>query len=98
MFHIVVKCFIKQATEPRYQILYQGRSKYSNREKAVMQEVSQGKLVLIDWKMSLLFIMKSHFLETGRCDFVLGHEEFCDEQLAMITAQNTPYLAKINEQ
>lgn len=41
-------------------------------QSTVMQQVGDGKHVIIDWKMSLLYKMKDHFLKTGQCDFVLG--------------------------
>lgn len=42
--------------------------------------------------------MKKEFMETGRCDFTLASEEFLEEQVAMIVAQESPYLPRINEE
>lgn len=42
--------------------------------------------------------MKREFLETDRCDFALGNDDFFEEQIALILPKNSPYLNLINEE
>ncbi|KAH1003394.1 hypothetical protein HUJ04_003331 [Dendroctonus ponderosae] len=66
--------------------------------KAMMGEIKSGKHVYIDWKIKLQYMIKEHFIDSGECSFALGVEEFCEEQIALIVAPDTPYLHKINEE
>lgn len=42
--------------------------------------------------------MKREFLETDRCDFALGNDDFFEEQIGLILPKNSPYLNLINEE
>lgn len=53
-------------------MLYDWKSEMPSDKNVLIKEVSEGKHVLIDWKISLQYIMKKHYLETDRCDFILG--------------------------
>ncbi|KAG5884877.1 hypothetical protein JTB14_025041 [Gonioctena quinquepunctata] len=90
---------LKVSDVPRFRLVYEKRLKRSSTDvDALINSIQEGKHVFIDWKMKLQFIMKEKFLETGRCDFALGQEEFFEEQLALILPQESPYLTKINEE
>ncbi|KAL0269534.1 UNVERIFIED_CONTAM: hypothetical protein PYX00_007235 [Menopon gallinae] len=89
---------LKAATDPKYRELYDNAEIHSKQDALVIDRVRKGEHVYIDWKTNLLFLMKREFIETGRCDFSLGTEEFLEEQVAMIVAQGNPYLARIDEE
>lgn len=42
--------------------------------------------------------MKREFLIYDRCDFILGAEEFLEEQIALIMPKSSPYLQLINKE
>lgn len=42
------------------------------------------------------FLMRSDMLTTGGCSFSLSTDEFMDEPIAMIIAQDSPYINIIN--
>lgn len=64
----------------------------------MIQRIVDGKHVLIDWKITLQFIMKKHYLESDRCDLALGLDEFFNERLAMVMSHDSPYLEIFNDQ
>uniref|UniRef100_A0A6P7FIH8 Ionotropic receptor 93a isoform X2 n=1 Tax=Diabrotica virgifera virgifera TaxID=50390 RepID=A0A6P7FIH8_DIAVI len=90
---------LRASNEHRYRTIFEERSRHaSTDDDAIIQNIEDGKHVYIDWKMKLQFIMKKQFMKTGRCDFVLGLEEFFDEKLSLVVAPESPYLPKINEE
>ncbi|CAH1154998.1 unnamed protein product [Phaedon cochleariae] len=90
---------LRVASAQRYQMVYEKRSrKLETSIDNLIGSVEQGKHVFIDWKMKLQFIMKKRFLETGRCEFALGTEDFFEEELSLILPQGSPYLPRINEE
>ncbi|XP_018576793.1 ionotropic receptor 93a isoform X2 [Anoplophora glabripennis] len=86
---------LKTSTERRFRTLYDDAVKEHNISNLIKQ-IENGKHVFIDWKMRLQYIMKKQYLETDRCNLALGLDEFFDEQLALIVAQDIPYLPTIN--
>ncbi|XP_063930697.1 ionotropic receptor 93a [Zophobas morio] len=88
---------LKYATEPKYRELYEKKIEPRS-YKWMIKNIVDGKHVHIDWKMTLQYIMKKQYLESDRCDLALGLDEFYNEQLAMIMAQDTPYLEIFNDQ
>ncbi|KAK4883102.1 hypothetical protein RN001_006421 [Aquatica leii] len=89
---------IKESPEPKYRRLYQGMIKNQMNHNDMLYEVEQGKHVYFDWKTKLHYYMKKQFLITDRCDLALGNEELFNEKIAMVMAQDTPYLTLINEE
>ncbi|KAJ8961600.1 hypothetical protein NQ314_005917, partial [Rhamnusium bicolor] len=86
---------LKTSTESRFKILYDEGIKDVDIKDMILQ-VQNGKHVFIDWKIRLQYMMKKQYLQTDRCDLALGLDDFFDEQLALIVAQDTPYLPTIN--
>nr|QHN69192.1 ionotropic receptor 11 [Sirex nitobei] len=89
--------YLHSADEEKYRELLSGseRHNYSN-DQDTIKRVKEGKHVLIDWKTTLRVLMRKELLTTGRCDFSLSSDEFIDEPIAMIVAQESPYLNILN--
>lgn len=64
----------------------------------ILELITNQKHVLIDWRSSLMFLMKSDFAATGKCNFHLGLEKFISEDLAMMVSDDSPYLRMINKE
>ena len=93
-----VEAHLKGNTDSKYRTLYENAEIHPKQDSNMIDRVRRGEHVFIDWRTNLLFLMKKEFMETGRCDFTLGAEEFLEEQVAMIVAQESPYLPRINEE
>ncbi|XP_039311074.1 ionotropic receptor 93a-like [Solenopsis invicta] len=89
--------YLKNSEEEKYHILLE-RSIIHNETTAskVIEKVKAGKHALIDWRSTLRFSMRSDMLSTDGCAFSLSSEEFMDEPIAMIIAQDSPYMKIIN--
>ncbi|CAH0552900.1 unnamed protein product [Brassicogethes aeneus] len=87
---------IKQSGS-KFKQIYDGRLKVKKTPE-LLKLIENGKHVFLDWKIRLQYIMKQQHLETDRCDLALGLEEFIDEQIALIVAQDSPYLNIINDE
>ncbi|XP_034244940.1 ionotropic receptor 93a [Thrips palmi] len=68
-------------------------------ENEVLSRVRAGTHVYIDWRVNLLQLMKRDFHSNGRCDFsIVSVHDFLEEELAMIMAQESPYLNVVNDE
>lgn len=89
--------YLEMSDSPRYRQLHEGAEKHNSlTDPLVLNRVKHGKHVLIDWRMSLSFLMQNDLLQTGQCYFSLSTEQFMVEPIAMFVAQDSPYLAIIN--
>ncbi|XP_011686860.1 PREDICTED: glutamate receptor ionotropic, delta-2-like [Wasmannia auropunctata] len=89
--------YLKNAEEEKYHILLE-RAQIHNATQAVdvIERVKAGKHVLIDWRSTLRFSMRSDLLLTEGCAFSLSTDEFMDEPIAMIIGKDSPYIKIIN--
>ncbi|XP_026819270.1 ionotropic receptor 93a-like [Rhopalosiphum maidis] len=62
----------------------------------IIERVRSGKHAFIHRRTNLMYIMKNDFLKTNRCDFSIGNKDFAEEKLAMMLANESPYLSRIN--
>lgn len=62
-----------------------------------LERVKSDNLVLIDWRVSLAFLMRADLAATGKCSFHVGTEDFLHENMAMMIAADSPYLLLIND-
>ncbi|KAJ8979692.1 hypothetical protein NQ317_000976 [Molorchus minor] len=85
------------STEMRFKTIYDNGLREETTTEMIKQVVD-GKHVYIDWKIRLQYLMKKQYLQTYRCDLALGLDDFFDEQLALIVAQDMPYLPVINSE
>nr|XP_012227959.1 PREDICTED: uncharacterized protein LOC105675403 isoform X2 [Linepithema humile] len=89
--------YLKNAEEEKYHILLERSIIHNTTQEAeVIKKVKAGKHVLIDWRSTLMFAMRSDLLLTDGCSFSLSTDEFMDEPIAMIIAQDSPYVKIIN--
>ncbi|KAJ1521518.1 hypothetical protein ONE63_003181 [Megalurothrips usitatus] len=89
---------LKNAAEPRLAPVLESLQVHDD-EEDMLARVREGTHVYIDWQVNLLQVMKKAYAHSKRCDFtIVAVHDFVDEQLAMIMAQDTPYLAVINEE
>nr|AVH87303.1 ionotropic receptor 15 [Holotrichia parallela] len=87
---------IKVSNEPKYQILYHGSMKDIKNLEEMIRNIELGKHVHIDWKIRLQYMMKEQFLSKSTCDLSMGKQDFFEERLGIIVAQDNPYLERIN--
>ncbi|XP_011501036.1 PREDICTED: glutamate receptor ionotropic, delta-1, partial [Ceratosolen solmsi marchali] len=82
----------------RYKRLLEGaqRQDPTNPSQA-LERVKSENYVLIDWRISLAFLMKMDLLDTGTCYFHVSAENFIRENMAMMIAHDSPYLPLIND-
>ncbi|XP_044740653.1 ionotropic receptor 93a [Chrysoperla carnea] len=90
--------FLKTTDEPKLEALHKGVLLKDEVDTKMLDEITAGRHVFIDWKINLQFVMKKEFLRTNRCDLTLSSDEFLEEQVAMIVSKGNPYLPMINEQ
>jgi hypothetical protein len=64
----------------------------------VLERIKFENYVLIDWRISLEFLMKMDLFATGGCYFHLSTENFINENMAMMIARDSPYLPLINNE
>ncbi|XP_050459393.1 ionotropic receptor 93a-like [Cataglyphis hispanica] len=89
--------YLKNAEEEKYHILLKRAIIHNATQEAeIIEKVKAGKHALIDWRSTLRFLMRSDMLTTGGCSFSLSTDEFMDEPIAMIIAQDSPYINIIN--
>ncbi|XP_029675153.1 ionotropic receptor 93a-like [Formica exsecta] len=89
--------YLKNAEEEKYHILLKRAIIHNaTQEMEIIEKVKAGKHALIDWRSTLRFLMRSDMLTTGGCSFSLSTDEFMDEPIAMIIAQDSPYINIIN--
>ncbi|XP_012281340.1 ionotropic receptor 93a [Orussus abietinus] len=92
-----LELYLEGSEETKYRDLLIGAEKYnSSDDEDIVRRVREGRHVLIDWKNSLAELMKREYLRSGRCEFSLSNEEFMFEPIAMIVAQDSPYLPIID--
>lgn len=85
------------SNEPKFKRFLSGSERYNvTNDTESISRVKEGKHVLVDWRTSLMFLMRRELLATGRCDFSLSAEEFVQEPLAMVVAPGSPYLPLID--
>ncbi|KAL5274387.1 hypothetical protein ACFFRR_000866 [Megaselia abdita] len=63
-----------------------------------VQEIQHGKRVNVDWKINLQHIIQREFDNTKECNFMLGREEFVEEQIGLIVPAGSPYLPIVNDE
>ncbi|XP_032665741.1 LOW QUALITY PROTEIN: ionotropic receptor 93a-like [Odontomachus brunneus] len=89
--------YLKNAEEEKYHTLWEYAEIYNEtQEVEVLEKVKAGKHVIIDWRSTLRFLMRTDMLSTGGCSFSLSTAEFMDEPIAMIIGQDSPYTKIIN--
>lgn len=82
----------------QYKELLDGAGKVDPARPAqALERVKNNNLVLIDWKSSLAFLMRSDLIETSACNFHISADEFMFENLAMMISDDSPYITLINE-
>jgi glutamate receptor, ionotropic, invertebrate len=64
--------YLKESDNVKHQLLLKFAASHDELTGDIIERVRQGHHVYIDWKMNLLYIMKSQFLQTDHCDFALG--------------------------
>lgn len=64
--------------------------------KHALDKVKDDNYVLIDWRTSAAFLMRLDHVETDHCNFHIGSEDFLHENMAMLVADDSPYLDIIN--
>ncbi|KYN41871.1 Glutamate receptor delta-2 subunit [Trachymyrmex septentrionalis] len=89
--------YLKNAEEEKYHILLERAIIHNaTQEVDMIEQIKMGKHVLIDWRSTLRFLMRSDLLLTKGCAFSLSTDEFMDEPIAMIIAKDSPYIKIIN--
>ncbi|EZA54910.1 ObirIr93a [Ooceraea biroi] len=89
--------YLKNAEEEKYHIMFERAIIHNaSQELEVIESVKAGKHVLIDWRSTLRFLMRTDMLSTEGCSFSLSTDEFMDEPIAMIISQDNPYTKIIN--
>lgn len=53
--------------------------------------------MLIDWRISLAFLMRDDLIATGDCHFHVSADDLMHENMAMIISGDSPYLTLIND-
>ncbi|CAK1585664.1 unnamed protein product [Parnassius mnemosyne] len=98
---------LKNSDEQKYKTLLNGAEmttatgsveSYRSTGSYLLERVRNKRHVIIDWKMSLNFIMRAETEATNKCDFTVSDEEFMDEKVAMIVPAGSPYLPVINKE
>lgn len=51
---------------------------------------------LIEWKSTLITMMKNEYAETGKCEYFLGLEEIFLERVAFAFKKNDPWIEEFN--
>lgn len=75
--------YIKETDSEKYQKLFKKAIFHVEENEAIVDEVREGKHVLIDWRSNLQYTMRREYLKTETCDFALSVEEFMEEQIAV---------------
>ncbi|XP_052132135.1 ionotropic receptor 93a [Frankliniella occidentalis] len=89
---------LKTASEPQFSLVLE-RGQVHEDEADALSRVRTGTHVLIDWQVNLLQLMKKDFNECGRCDFsIVKVQDFVEENVAMVMAQDNPYLPIVNQE
>lgn len=63
-----------------------------------VKDIQHGKRVNVDWKVNLQHIIQREFDNTKECNFMLGREEFVEEQIGLILPAGSPYLPLVNDE
>lgn len=71
---------------------------YNKLYQSDIEDIQHGKRVNVDWKVNLQNIIQREFDRTKECNFMLGKEEFVEEQIGLIVPLTSPYLALINDE
>ncbi|XP_045461377.1 ionotropic receptor 93a isoform X2 [Harmonia axyridis] len=82
--------------DSRFKVLYTLRVKNQTRDK-ILEEVSKGKQVFIDWKLHLQYLMRNEYIRNNRCEYALATDEFFPERIGLIISKKNPYLFRINK-
>ncbi|XP_031786808.1 ionotropic receptor 93a isoform X2 [Nasonia vitripennis] len=84
--------------DPKYKQLLDGAERQDpSKPKQILDRVKAGNQVLIDWRISLAFLMREDLIDTGGCHFHVSAEDFMHENMAMIISGDSPYLPLIND-
>lgn len=63
-----------------------------------VKDIQHGNRVNVDWKVNLQNIIQREFDNTKECNFMLGSEEFVEEQIGLIVPAGSPYLPLVNDE
>ncbi|XP_018392556.1 PREDICTED: uncharacterized protein LOC108771698 [Cyphomyrmex costatus] len=89
--------YLKNSDEEKYHILLKRAVIHNATQQVEMiEQIKAGKHVLIDWRSTLRFLMRSDLLLNKGCAFSLSTDQFMDEPIAMIIAKDSPYTKIIN--
>ncbi|XP_066582000.1 ionotropic receptor 93a [Prorops nasuta] len=89
--------YLQNSNEKKYQLLLKRAERHNASQLVeVLKRVKDGEHVFIDWRTSLRFLMRSDLLASEGCYYSLSSDKFMDEPIAMLIAQDSPYLPIIN--
>ncbi|XP_055903819.1 ionotropic receptor 93a [Eupeodes corollae] len=71
---------------------------YNNLSTENIGAVEKGQRINIDWRINLELTIQKHFEKDKECKFVLGKEDFVEEQIGLIMPVNSPYMSLINDE
>ncbi|CAG7834892.1 unnamed protein product [Allacma fusca] len=94
----VIESYLKVSNNSEIIKLYRHAMKHPSVNETLLNKIRFQNHAYIDWKISLMLVMKEQFLKDGKCDFVLGREEIFEEQIALIVPRSSPYLERFNEE
>lgn len=63
----------------------------------ILKRIKLENHVLIDWKVSLNFLMSMDLVDSDGCNLHLSSSDFMNENLAMIMASDSPYLPLVDK-
>ncbi|KAK2714026.1 ionotropic receptor 93a-like [Artemia franciscana] len=89
--------YLENSDVDRYRELYRGGIQHKKLSDEVLSMVRSEDHVFIDWKTSLLSLMKEEYLKSERCDFSLGKEEFLTERVALAFPKHSTIREQINK-
>ncbi|XP_055850497.1 ionotropic receptor 93a [Episyrphus balteatus] len=71
---------------------------YNNLSTENIGAVEKGHRINIDWRINLELTIQKHFEKNKECKFVLGKEDFVEEQIGLIMPINSPYMSLVNDE
>ncbi len=101
----VIEEYLKAATEPKYQELYEKAERHDPKEgisEDLKDRIINHDHALIDWKTALQLAMKVDYRERkaedaeDKCDYAVGIDEFFMERVALAFTQGNPWVDKFN--
>jgi len=89
---------LQRSSEPKFEKLFKRAIRHPALNQSVLSIVKNNQHAYIDWKITLLTVMRDQLKETGGCDFLLGAETFFEEKIALAVPKGSPYLPLFNKQ